>query len=87
VPVLAVCDVPEVAGVGGVEVDLFDGLFREEPLALDGGLIRSQRHEAVGHNVVGVGAYEEVGEELEVVDGAILSLYQVGQLGRVALAV
>src|SRR5215218_425885 len=41
VPVLAVGDVPEVAGVGGVEAFLLDGLAGEEPLALHGALVAS----------------------------------------------
>src|SRR5215212_1092388 len=87
VPVLAVGDVPEVAGVGGVEVFLYDRFAGEEPLAFDGGAAGGEGEEAVGHDVVGVGAYEEVREELEVVDGAVLSFSQVRQHGRVALAV
>src|ERR671910_228298 len=87
VPVLAVGDVPEVAGVGGVEALRLDGLAGEEPLALDGGPIRGERLEPVGHHVVRVEAYEEVREELEVVDRAVLAVGEVGEVGGVALAV
>src|SRR5215218_7520892 len=77
VPVLAVGDVPEVAGVGGVEAFLLDGLTGEEPLAHHGGVAGSDGRETVGHHVVGVEAYQEVREELEVVDGAVLYLREV----------
>src|ERR671910_2959535 len=87
VPVLAVGDVPEVAGVGGVEAFLLDGLAGEEPLALHGGVAGGEGRESVGHHVVGVEAYQEVREELEVVDCAVLSLGEAGQVGRVALSV
>ena len=42
--------------------------------------------QAVGHNVVGVGAYQEVREQLEVVDLALLPLGQMRQVGGEALA-
>jgi len=41
VPVLAIGDIPEVAGEGGVEAFLLDGLAGEEPLALHGALVAS----------------------------------------------
>jgi hypothetical protein len=87
VPVLAVGDIPEVAGIGGVEAFLLDGLAGEEPLALHGGAVGGHGPETVGLHVVGVEAYQEVREELEVVDRAVLSLGEAGQVGRVALAV
>src|SRR5919107_419251 len=78
VPVLAVGDVPEVAGVGGVEAYLLDSLAAEEPLALHGGVAGSDGRETVGHHVVGVEAYQEVREELEVVDRVVLSPGEAG---------
>src|SRR5215208_2490318 len=83
VPVLAVSDVPELAGVGGVEAFLLDGLAGEEPLAFHGGAVGGHGPETVGHHVVGVEAYQKVREELEVVDRAVLSRGEAGQVGRV----
>jgi len=78
VPVLDVGYVPEVAGVGGVEAFQLDSLAGEEPLALHSGSVESEGSQAVGHNVVGMEAYQEVREELVVVDRAVLSLGEAG---------
>ena len=47
VPVLAVGDVPEIAGVGGVEILPLGGLAGEELLALHDGPVRGERDESV----------------------------------------
>src|SRR5215212_9678104 len=72
-PVLSVGYVPELCGVGGVEALRRQGLAREEPLALDAGTGRGYWREAMRQHVVGVGAYEEVREDLVVVDLPLLA--------------
>ena len=67
-PILPVGDVPELAGVLGREVGTILRLGREEPGALDLAPPGTQRLEPVGHDVVGVQAEQQVGEEPEVVD-------------------
>jgi hypothetical protein len=87
VPALGIGDVPEVAGVGGVEAFLLDGLAGEAPLTLHSGAVGGEGPEAVGHHIVRVEPYQEVREELEVVDCAVLSPGEAGKVGRVTLAV
>ena len=59
-PVLPVGQVPEVDGVGRVEVRLLGDLLRERPRAFDVGAVDGQRRHQVGHHVVGVQADQQV---------------------------
>src|SRR5215212_2846781 len=85
-PVLSVGQVPELDRVRRIEPLSLDRLASEEPLALHGGSARSDGPEAVRHHVVGVGADQEVGEELVVVHLPLLSLREVRQPRGEALA-
>lgn len=68
VPVLAVGDIPEIGGVGWVELRLVEGIRMEEPIALDQSSLRRLRPELMNHDVVRMQAEEEIGVDGVVID-------------------
>jgi len=73
-PVLTVGQIPEVDGVGRIEVGLGRNVLRKRPCALDMCPVGCERCHHVRHHVVGMQADEQVGVADEVHDGAQLVL-------------